>query len=327
MEQNIVTQDASKRYDMNAPAVQWCRVAGETTEPHTREYAPYSGGVRKPEGDAYERAYEATSFLLHAIIHGEATIDNAVLVTDGGARYANKVIDAVEGNICAVVKAKGKQLTLNGADAEAVLNNILNVAAHGFGAKWMMDDAQKGWETLNTMTHMPAKVAKETFRTGTEVNKLAYMVKTVFSNTKSTSAPATTRNLRKSTVKNAWLKHAGNGDKGFNAWWEGIFADPRFDADVNSGNWSNGDKQAILAVALEMAVANEMQVETPALPTIPNPLPAVQTGFVGNNITVAPAETTVVAAPAGSTSLDEKIAALERAGFTRDEISAAIMRL
>lgn len=323
MEQNIVTNDASKRYDMNAPAVQWCRVAGETTEPHTRKYAPYANGVRKPEGDTYERAYEATSFLLHAIIHGEATIDNATLVTDGGARYADKQIEALEGNICVVVKAKGKSLTLTGAEADAVLTNILNVAAHGFGAKWMMEHAQKGWETLNTMTWAPKKVGADMcFRTGTDVNMLVYMVKTVFSNAKSLGEPEKTRNLRKSTVKNAWLKHAGNGEKGFNTWWNGIFADARFDADVNASNWSNGDKQAILTVALEMAVANEMQVQTPVLPTVPNPLPAVSAPVT------APVETTVVAAPApGGIDLNAKIAALKGMGMSDEAIADAIMRL
>jgi hypothetical protein len=324
MEQTIVTTDASKRYDMNAPAVQWCRVAGEATEPHDRKYAPYAGGVRKPEGDAYERAYEATAFLLHAITHGSATIDNAVFVNDGGARYADKTIDDIEGKICMVVKKKGESLTLDGVNAEAVLNNILNVAAHGFGAKWMAEVAQKGWEMLNTMTHVPAQVGQKTFRTGTDVNTLAYMVKTVFSNAKSTSAPTTTRNLRKSTVKNAWLKHAGNGDKGFNAWWEGIFADARFDADVNSGNWSDdaSKKQAILTTALEMATANEMRVDTPALPTIPNPLPAISAPVT------APAETTVVAAPApGGIDLNAKIAALKGMGMSDEAIADAIMRL
>ena len=97
---------------------------------------------------------------------------------------------------------------------------------------------------------------------------------------------------------------------------------------MNAGNWSNGDKQAILTVALEMAVANEMQVETPVLPNIPNPLPAVQTGFVGNNITVAPAETTVVAAPApGGIDLNAKIAALKGMGMSDEAIADAIMRL
>ena len=300
---------------------------GATEEPHDAKWAPYIKGnppVRKPEGDAYERAHEVIDGLVSAATHGhDLTVKSATLHTDGA--YTDGKANVESDGAYFAYSREADDMVVPADTCRAILENNHACLQNRGAQAWAQTKAETmSVEEMLADTHKTTIVAGNVgFRSETFVNTFVYACKTLWSNLKPYVA-------RESKTTRASLKRAFGDNDMWGRFWEWAYMqDETLQSLASSAQaWASNEKKkpqylARMKTIIEDEVygdAWEARNSTPAPATgtsgvIQNPNPVT-------NVASAPAQTEVVASPSGD--VDARIASMRAAGMTGDEIANAL---